>query len=143
MLSRKLVVLGALLTACFGTVLVGCGNEAGVTQPILDEAPVATPSGFTAVASPTGQVTLTWNASSSSQVSGYNVYAYSPSPDRANAYVKLTSSPVAVTYYSSDELLQGGDFRITALNSSGHESAATQWVHLNPYSASDDTPVQH
>ena len=143
MLSRKLVILGILVTACCGAAFIGCGNNSTVTQPpVVNEQPIPTPDGISATGDNTGSVTLHWNASSSSQVVGYNVYSYSPSPNSENAYRKINPSVVATNQFTSDDLAFGGDFRVKAVNSFGHEGSPSAAYHLYP-NIPNDTVRQH
>ena len=68
-------------------------------------------------------VTLTWVASSSSNVTGYNIYRVTTSGGPYNT--KLNSSPVSATSYL-DGVVQTGQtyyYVVTAVDSSGNESA--------------------
>jgi len=66
-------------------------------------------------------VALSWNASTSSGVTGYNAYR---SPTAGGPYTKLNSSPIPSTSYA-DQTVQGGYmyyYVTTAVNSQGVES---------------------
>jgi fibronectin type 3 domain-containing protein len=65
---------------------------------------------------------LTWTASTSSNVAGYNVYRATSS---AGTYIKLTSSLVAGTSYTDYTVTAGQTYYYvtTAVDSSGNESA--------------------
>ena len=67
-------------------------------------------------------VTLTWVASTSSNVTGYNIYRATTS---GGPYTKLNSSPVSATSYVNG-IVQSGQayyYVVTAVDSSGNESA--------------------
>src|SRR5271166_2930809 len=69
----------------------------------------------------TAQLALSWNASTSSGVTGYNAYR---SPTAGGPYTKLNSSPIPSTSYA-DQTVQGGYtyyYVTTAVNSQGVES---------------------
>jgi hypothetical protein len=73
-------------------------------------------------ASTTHEVTLSWKASVSSGIAGYNVYrATLPS----GSYVKLTSTVIAGTSFSDTDVTAGDtySYEVTAVNQKGEESA--------------------
>jgi fibronectin type 3 domain-containing protein len=66
-------------------------------------------------------VSLTWTASTSSNVTGYNVYR---GPTSGGPYTSLTGSPVSSTSYT-DTAVQSGQtyyYVTTAVDSDGNES---------------------
>ncbi len=65
-------------------------------------------------------VDLTWTASKSSNVIGYNVYRKTPS----GGYAKLNSSAIAATKYTDGSVAAGQTYYYvtTAVNSHGYES---------------------
>ncbi|MBI5835674.1 MAG: hypothetical protein HZB25_00370 [Candidatus Eisenbacteria bacterium] len=139
MLSRKLVLLGILVTACFGLAVTGCGDSNSIVRPPVDEAPIPVPEGVTAAVDVvSGTVSLNWLPSSSASVVGYNVYQYFPSPLRENSYVKLNVAAIAGVSLVRDEFVNGGDFVVKAVSSSGKESAGSQFVHLEAYTGPPD-----
>jgi fibronectin type 3 domain-containing protein len=79
------------------------------------------------VTAPQHQVQLSWGASSSSGVTGYNVYRGGVS---GGPYTKINSALVVGTNYS-DSSVQAGKtyfYVTTALNGSGTESAYSNGV---------------
>ena len=135
MLSRKLVVVGLLLTATLGTTLVGCGDSASVVAP--DQQPLPTPEGLSTSLDAQGVLALHWDAAASASVVGYNVYKFTPDPAKDSAYLKLNSSPFSGAACSSEVFQQGGDFRVRSVGADGRESAFSAPLHLDPYSPAD------
>ena len=78
-------------------------------------------------------MTLNWTASTSSNVTGYNVYRATRS---GGPYTKLTSAPVAGTSYT-DVTVQGGQtyyYVTTAVDSGNNESVySNQVTAVVPY----------
>jgi fibronectin type 3 domain-containing protein len=66
-------------------------------------------------------VGLTWAASTSSNVSGYNVYR---ATGLTGAYSKLSAAPVSALKYTDTSVVSGETYvyTVTAVNSSGAES---------------------
>ena len=135
MLSRKLVVVGLLLTASLGTALVGCGDGASVVVP--DQQPLPVPDALGASVDAEGVVTLHWQASASANVVGYNIYKFSASPASESAFLKLNAAPVAGNSLAEDVFQGGGDFRVRSVAGNGRESASSAFLHLDPYSPAD------
>ena len=67
-------------------------------------------------------VTLSWTASSSSSVTGYNIYQASAP---TGPYTKINSSPIVGTTYSDGSIKSGQTYYyvVTAVNTSNNESA--------------------
>ncbi len=75
----------------------------------------------------THSVALSWTASASSGVNGYNVYR---GPVSGGPYAMVSSSPVAATQYT-DSTVQAAQtyyYVVTAVNSSNTESAYSNEV---------------
>jgi fibronectin type 3 domain-containing protein len=73
-------------------------------------------------------VDLNWNASTSTDVAGYNVYR---SPD-ASTWKKVNVSLVASTAYADSTVANGSTYYYfaTAVDTSGHESTGTPAVEV-------------
>jgi fibronectin type 3 domain-containing protein len=74
-------------------------------------------------------VALSWTASTTSTVTGYNVYRGSVS---GGPYVRVNSSPDAATTYT-DSTVQAGQtlyYVVTAVDGSGDESAHSNQVQV-------------
>ncbi|MBW7459652.1 glycoside hydrolase family 9 protein, partial [Paenibacillus sepulcri] len=89
-----------------------------------DTTPPAVPTGLTADAGDS-QITLSWNASSESDLEGYNVYVNG---------VKKNTSPLTATGYTAAGLANGTTYAltITAVDQSGNESAHSAAVQAAP-----------
>ncbi len=76
---------------------------------------------------------LVWQASASANVTGYEIYMYSPDPTRDNSYVLIGETRGATTQY----LLPFADagtvqyFRVKAVTSTGARSAASSTVNAS------------
>jgi len=139
MLSRKLVLLGILVTASLGVVVAGCGNNASVTRPTVDEQAIPAPDGVSAAVNvTTGTVSLNWLPVASVPVAGYNVYKFDPSPLRETSYTRLNATPVAQPTFTRDEFALGGDFMVKAVNTAGREGLSSRPIHLNLYDGPPD-----
>jgi hypothetical protein len=109
-----------------GLVLVaGCGtsNPAGLSSP-LDSAAPAAPSNVRAEAHGTS-VVLAWDANAEANVVGYEIYSYSPDPARENAYVLVTTTPVAATEYVLNAGSAATWYRVKAVNVDAKRSASS------------------
>ena len=73
-------------------------------------------------------VDLSWKASSSSNVSGYNLYR---SPDGAT-WKKINASPIASTLYADSTVANGSTYyyAATAVDIYGHESSKTAPIEV-------------
>jgi hypothetical protein len=91
---------------------------------------------FTATAVPTSiqhKVTLSWKASTSTNLKGYNVYRAATA---GGAFTKLTASPVATTTYTDSSVASGRTYYYvtTAVNTSNAESSySNQATAVVPY----------
>ena len=116
--SKSLVLAGTPTTAAsysFTVSVRGCGGH------------VSTDS-YTVVIQPAANhvVDLNWNASTSTDVAGYNVYR---SPD-GSTWKKVNASLVPSTAYADPTVANGSTYYYfaTAVDTSGHESAGTPAV---------------
>jgi hypothetical protein len=92
------------------------------SQPVTISGANQTAINFTAVSSIPHSVTLNWVASTSSNVTGSNIYRATTS---GGPYTKISSSPGNATSYV-DSVVQSGltyYYVVTAVDSSGNESA--------------------
>jgi len=123
--SKSLKLSGTPTTAessSFNVEVTGCGgraSQASYTVEIQDNG------------NGTGNysVDLSWQASTSNDVAGYNVYR---SPD-ASTWVKINSSLIALTDYSDSTIAENTTYyyAATAVDTSGNESAKTAPVMVN------------
>ena len=148
---KKLMLVAALGAAI---AICGCGASNSPTSPqtTLDSTPPSTPSGMSFGPDGNGNTALAWNPNAEADLAGYEVYMYSPSPDRDNAYLmvgEVTNGaawttpgvPATGTYY----------FRVRAVDASGNRSGLTPsyGILLNQAAgnqdepAADETPVHH
>jgi hypothetical protein len=90
-----------LVALTLAVALSGCGKKSTPMAPAaLDEAPPAAPSRLALGVEPDAQTALlSWLPSPSANVAHYQVYQYSPSTDRENAYVLVGQTDAAVQQY--------------------------------------------
>ena len=142
MSKRTLLLLGVLAIASLFAV-VGCNNSSSViTPPPVDEQPVPAPQSLTANYT-SNSALLSWAPSTSALVTGYNIYRYSPSPDRENAFVKVNASPVAQAYMVFTGPADATFFRVRAVTSTGREGASSSAYRVDavvPQTPGQDPP---
>ena len=130
---RKYMAL-ALATA-FLTICFGCADE--LNSPITDdEAPVPMPTKVTGYAIDPTHVELSWAASSSPQIVGYNVYRRevgNGSPKRLN------SSRIEDIGYLDDGVREkrAYEYRVTAVTAKGKESRYRSLIIETPAMPTD------
>lgn len=97
-----------------------------VVSNATNTAPAVDVSG-SGVSGTSHSVALNWAASSSSGVTGYNVYRSTVS---GTSYTKINSSPTASLKYTDGNVTSGGTYYyvVTAVNSSGAESAQSSQI---------------
>lgn len=121
----KLVAFGFALSLV--PMIDGCSEDSTVAPEtvIQDTAPPAPPVGITIQRRDTG-VKITWAPNMESDLAGYNIWVYDPSPNAVQSYVKLNTGLIAAHEYSSSKLPDGRAdqyFRLTAVDEYGNESA--------------------
>lgn len=135
-------VIGAVFTlALLGGLLLspsGCSNDDSLTSsPDIglpgsgyDGYPPATPTGLGVVKATDTGFKLQWSANAETDLDGYRVYVYDPSPYRSNSYVCTHGNCLVATdrtyyLYSDDVSLGMHYFRIAAVDQDGNESVPT------------------
>jgi len=92
-----------LLALTLAVMLGGCSKNTTPTglDPALDQAPPAIPAQIVVEANgSTSSAALDWTPSSSANAASYQIYQYSPAPDRVGAYVLVGETEAATTYYT-------------------------------------------
>ena len=126
----------------------GCGTNSTLapTSQSLDSTAPAAPSLVHSVKVP-GGVALTWQANSEADIAGYEIYRFAPSPERDNAYVKVTSTLVTGTeWLAGDPVTCDGYYRVKAIDTSANASPAstpTLVTGISGDSDSDPGNVRH
>jgi Protein of unknown function (DUF1573)/Abnormal spindle-like microcephaly-assoc'd, ASPM-SPD-2-Hydin len=84
----------------------------------------------TGTAAPAYDVALSWNASTSSDISGYNVYRAVYANSNCGSFAKINPSLNASTAYTDGKVVDGTSYcyEATAVNSSNQESAPSNIV---------------
>src|SRR5262245_4686228 len=118
--------------------LSGCGDTVAPTEPGsgLDTTPPPAPAHLYYAHDIQGRPVLAWDASAAPDVASYDVYIYSPSPDRDNAYVLVSDSDATDNNYllPSVSSTPTATYRVRAVDTSGNKSAfsASADVILGP-----------
>jgi len=81
---------------------------------------------------PSYVVDLSWNASTSSDILGYNIYRAVYSNSTCGSFAKINSSLDTSTAYADSAVVDGTSYcyATTAVNSSNEESAYSNIVHV-------------
>jgi fibronectin type 3 domain-containing protein len=112
----------ATLNVLFAPVVAGSASGTLTVASSATSAPTISVSGTGAQAPTSYSASLSWTASASASVVGYNVYQGTVS---GGPYAKLTSTPVSAVQYT-DTTVQSGQtyfYVVTAVDSSNDESA--------------------
>jgi hypothetical protein len=112
--------------------LIGCSNGSAPTAPTSnteDTSPPATPSGLHGAQLTSGYA-LAWDASPSPNVSGYQVYQYSPDPATTTSYVQVGATSASQTWWAFPTDMYGGvwHMRVRAVNPAGNASGLSSEV---------------
>ena len=124
-----------MLTIATMAILAGCGSST-LTGPVTDTAPPAAPGIVTLTHDAQGRLAITWDLSPSATVKGYDVYMYSPSPERASAWVLLDDPTPADNQFVLPDGPAATTYRVTCVSQSGAHSALSSPVTVvsNPSS---------
>lgn len=139
-------VIPMLVVLTLAVMLSGCGKNSAPTAPnSLDQAPPAAPTQIIAALDasiPNG--VLEWAPSSSANVAGYEVYQYSPSPERESAYVLAAETDANTTQYPlpSNIVPMTVYYRLRSVSSTGVKSewSALTAVTVGPPQGGGDDP---
>jgi hypothetical protein len=120
----------AMLVAEFSPKTAGSTTGAITITSNASNGTVTVPITGTGVAASALSVLLDWAASTSSGVSGYNVYRSTVS---GGPYSKETPSPTASTSYTDNSVTAGAEYYyvVTAVSSGGTESAYSNQVAIS------------
>ena len=116
-------------------VLCGCGKSSSPTATevsTLDGTAPPAPQTLSVGNDASGGSALNWSASTAPDVATYQVWAYSPDPDRDNSYVKVWDTNGLTTTYSVDATGESTTryFRVCAVDVSGNRSALSSAVSV-------------
>jgi hypothetical protein len=127
-------------TARFGQSYIYSVTTVDPRQPLVESAikaeqeiryvdvyPPPVPEELVAVAE-AGRARLVWRQSEAPDLAGYIVYRRGATGD----YVRLTAKPIAATNYVDTAVVSGQayDYRVTAIDQTGNESAPSAEVHV-------------
>ena len=127
-------------TARFGQSYIYSVTTVDAKQPLVESAikaeqeihyvdvyPPPVPEELVAVAE-AGRARLVWRQSEAPDLAGYIVYRRGATGD----YVRLTAKPIAATNYVDTAVVSGQayDYRVTAIDQTGNESAPSAEVHV-------------
>jgi fibronectin type 3 domain-containing protein len=112
----------ANFTVTFTPQTAGLASVSAVFNSNASNSPASATLSGTGVAAPVHTVVLNWNASSSQDVIGYNVYRRTGS---TGSYAQINSVLDAATTYTDTSVTDGQTYyyETTAVNSSNEESA--------------------
>jgi fibronectin type 3 domain-containing protein len=133
MAYRKHVLVSVVLLAISG-ILFGCGDSTVAPDPTT-EAPIVAPSNVTAQELANGDVMIQWDASSQTNLRGYNVYRHDIENQRIG---KLNLNELSQSSYLDQTADRGVqyEYRVTAVSTRGTESnysAVVVVVESNQY----------
>lgn len=125
MAYRKHVLISVVLLAISG-ILFGCGDST-VAPTTTTEAPLVAPSNVTAQVLPGGDVMIQWDASSQTNLKGYNVYRFDYANDRIG---RLNSTELTDNSYVDTDASRNTEYeyRVTSVSVKGTESNFTSVV---------------
>ena len=117
----------AVITADFAPKAAGAVSGSITVTSNATNASLAIPVSGTGVAAGSDMVALQWQASTTSGVTGYDVYRSTVS---GGSYAKLTSTPLAGTAYSDSSVTSGNSYYyvVTSVSSNGSESSYSNQV---------------
>ena len=117
----------AVITADFAPKAAGAVSGSITVTSNATNASLAIPVSGTGVAAGSHTVALQWQASTTSGVTGYDVYRSTVS---GGSYAKLTSTPLAGTAYSDSSVASGNSYYyvVTSVSSNGSESSYSNQV---------------
>lgn len=132
----KLVAFGFALSLV--PLINGCSEDT-TTAPqseIQDTTPPTPPVGLEVARRDKG-VKVSWSPNLESDLVGYNLWIYVPSPNLIQAYQKLNTELITTSEYSTSKLPKGDPsyyFRLTAVDQFNNESAFSTTVEAQvPY----------
>jgi fibronectin type 3 domain-containing protein len=127
--KRSILIVSALLLAPF--LLTGCSSDK-TSSPVINQEDTVPPMAPTIWESTIDGaiVQLRWAANTETDLAGYNIYEYAPTPQNQNSYVVMNSQPVAATCYEVEGLALGITYyyKVTAVDVSGNESGCSQVI---------------
>ena len=104
--------------------LFGCGKSTDPTSvsPSLDSTPPSAPEGLS-LTSTSEYNTLSWTASSATDLVSYQVYQYQPDPSCNNSYVMIGETTSTSYQISATKADTQTYFRVRAMDTAGNLSA--------------------
>lgn len=136
------IAASALLLA-----LAGCGGSSSPVSPTsaLDSAPPSAPTGLAVALDGNGARALSWTPNAEPDLGSYQVYQYSPSPIRDNAYVLVATVASGTTQWKLPDAASDVStfFKVSAVDQTGNRSAqsAPLAVQLLPHDLAPGEPV--
>jgi len=141
-------VVSMLVALTLAAMLSGCSKNTTPTAvptpdpiPALDQNPPAIPAQIIATRDEvTGPVTIEWTASSSANAASYQIYQYSPSPDRESAYVLIGETTATTTLYPLGWVMENAFYRLRTTSTTGVQSGWSAAVAISPSLGGDPDP---
>jgi len=142
MFARRAVAVSVLALAV--AAFAGCATDNPLSPANIDASAPGAPTNLIA-GERSGNLVLSWDASSDADVVGYDVYRYSPDPARENSYVKVNSGLVVGTeFVVADAEPIAAWYRVKAVDAGSNASASSgALAAAKPsYGSSDDNGVR-
>lgn len=136
-MKHRRTILSAALAAVI-LLAAGCSQDDGTQssrlvgpdnpQAIPGPRPPATPSGLFASSVTATGFELTWSANVETDLAGYRIYVYQPSPARENAYLLLNPDALIPTnhYCYAGSTVDGVWIKVSAVNTQDEESQLSE-----------------
>ncbi len=116
------IAASALLIA-----LAGCSGSPSPVSPnaSIDSAPPSSPTGLAVTLDNGGARALSWTPNAEADLGSYQVYQYSPSPSRDNAYVLVATVGASTTQWKLPQVDTDVTtyFKLCAVDQTGNRSA--------------------
>jgi len=130
--KRSILIVLALLLAPF--MLAGCSSETRTTSPTIDYGDSVPPMAPTALLPlfDGSFAVLQWAPNTETDLAGYNVYRYNPSPDSPYSYTMENPELLTVNSYIVEDIPVGETYfyRTTAVDASGNESGYSDVIAI-------------
>ncbi len=119
----------------------GGGEDPPPDSPSEDTTPPSSPNGVEGESSDQ-QVLLNWNAVTTSDLEGYNLYRSTQSFNNISSLNPVNNNLITDTEFVDNDVNNGTTYyyRLTAVDDSDNESSTSQQVEVTPFSDPPDRP---
>ncbi len=136
MAASKFIVLSIVLLSV-AALIAGCGSDTVAPTTNNQEAPLLPPQNVVTARSDNGDILITWEPNTQSNLMGYNVYR---SDFGSDVFTKLNTSVVTQTQFT-DATTQPNkrySYRVACVSTKGTESNYTSVVIFNGINSNTD-----